>query len=149
MSLQVARVSTGAKRLPNCLRMFLLTVEVVYVLLLPSVLAAPREARALESAQSLIERQKARIEELTETVLLLQQGRGDKEQRLQADLENYVHENQRLRLQLDSLKGEVEALDQLRRRGDKEVQSLVETVAAAEKGIAERDALIRHLQVKP
>ncbi|CDJ58245.1 hypothetical protein EMWEY_00014590 [Eimeria maxima] len=126
--------------------MFLLTVEVVYVLLLPSVLAAPREARALESAQSLIERQKARIEELTETVLLLQQGRGDKEQRLQADLENYVHENQRLRLQLDSLKGEVEALDQLRRRGDKEVQSLVETVAAAEKGIAERDALIRHLQ---
>ena len=112
------------------------------------VLATPRESSALESAKALIERQKEKIEELSQTVFMLQQGRGEQEQRLQQDLVGYVQENQRLRLQLDALKGDLQALEYRRTKGDNELQTLVETLAAAEKAVAERDALIRRLQVK-
>ncbi|OEH74703.1 hypothetical protein cyc_02755 [Cyclospora cayetanensis] len=110
------------------------------------MLAPQRESRALESAQTLIEQQKERIESLTETVMRLQHTKGDSQVRLQKDLQVYIHENQRLRLQLDSMKAEIAALEQVRHREEKEVQEVVEALAAAEKGIADRDSLIKRLQ---
>lgn len=116
------------------------------VLLCP-VLAPHRETLALESAQAVIEEQKERIESLTEAVMHLQHTRGDSQQRLQRELQEYIGENQRLRLQLDSLKAEISALEQVRSRDEQEVQEVVEALAAAEKGITERDRLIKQLQV--
>ncbi|XP_026192124.1 uncharacterized protein LOC113147078 [Cyclospora cayetanensis] len=113
---------------------------------LETMLAPQRESRALESARTLIEQQKERIESLTETVMRLQHTKGDSQVRLQKDLQVYIHENQRLRLQLDSMKAEIAALEQVRHREEKEVQEVVEALAAAEKGIADRDSLIKRLQ---
>lgn len=112
------------------------------------MLAPQRESRALESAQALIEQQKERIETLTETVMRLQHSRADSQVRLQEELQEYIGENQRLRLQLDSLKAEIAALEQVRSREEGEVQGVMEALAAAEKGIAERDQLIKMLQVR-
>ena len=111
------------------------------------MLAPHRESRALETAQALIEQQKDRIESLTEALMRLQQSRGESQQRLQAELQDYIGENQRLRLQLDSLKAEVAALEQVRARDESEVQGIIQSLSAAERGIAERDALIKRLQV--
>ncbi|KAL8442172.1 hypothetical protein Emag_006598 [Eimeria magna] len=76
------------------------------------LLAPHQESRALEKAQTLIEEQQRRIETLTEKVLHYQHTRGEGQQRLQAELQDYIQENQRLRLQLDSLRAEVAALEQ-------------------------------------
>ncbi|KAL8434004.1 hypothetical protein ACSSS7_003415 [Eimeria intestinalis] len=110
------------------------------------LLAPHQESRALENAQALIEEQQRRIETLTEKVLHYQHTRGEGQQRLQAELQDYIQENQRLRLQLDSLRAEVAALEQVRRRDEQEVQQVVEALSAAEKGIAERDQLIKTLK---
>lgn len=77
----------------------------------------------------------------------LQHNRGEDHQRLQEELQQYIGENQRLRLQLDSLKAEVASLEQVRSRDEREVQEVIEALTAAEKGIAERDKLIKTLQV--
>ncbi|KAL8445993.1 hypothetical protein Emed_005274 [Eimeria media] len=110
------------------------------------LLAPHQESRALEKAQALIEEQQRRIETLTEKVLHYQHTRGEGQQRLQAELQDYIQENQRLRLQLDSLRAEVAALEQVRARDEHEVQQVVEALSAAEKGIAERDQLIKTLK---
>ncbi|KAL8274142.1 hypothetical protein Esti_001984 [Eimeria stiedai] len=111
-----------------------------------ALLAPHQESRALEKAQALIEEQQRRIESLTEKVLHYEHTRGEGQQRLQAELHDYIQENQRLRLQLDSLRAEVAALEQVRSRDEQEVQEVVEALSAAEKGIAERDQLIRTLK---
>lgn len=114
--------------------------------------SSEREAQALQNAQILIEEQRDRIEALTETVLQLQQQQqhqqGEVQALLQGEVKKYIIENQRLRLGIDSLKAEVAALCSSRQREDNETQQLVEALAAAEKGIAERDRLIQTLQVK-
>ncbi|KAL8436753.1 hypothetical protein Efla_002185 [Eimeria flavescens] len=122
------------------------TKEALHKTPIHDLLAPHHESRALDRAQKVIEEQKERIESLTEAVLRYQQSRGDSHQRLQSELQEYIKENQRLRLQLDSLRAEVSALEQVRSRDEREVQEVVEALSAAERGIAERDKLIKVLQ---
>lgn len=112
------------------------------------------ELRVLEGAEAVILQQRQRIETLQQLVQQQQQQlRGvpqrhqKQEAKYQRQLAACVQENQQLRLEVDAAKGEIAALHELRRRHQSENEQLLLQVAAAEKGISERDSLIRTLKV--
>ncbi|CBZ52486.1 hypothetical protein NCLIV_022750 [Neospora caninum Liverpool] len=108
----------------------------------PARLDEDDEEGVLRKAERVILQQRNRLEQLSSLLLRTENEKVAAYKANQQEVERYLEENRKLRLHLDAANGEVAAMSTVNLRQEKMLNQLTTTLAAAEKGIEERDHLL-------
>ncbi|KFH06959.1 hypothetical protein TGVAND_202120A, partial [Toxoplasma gondii VAND] len=100
------------------------------------------EEDVLRRAERVILQQRSRLEQLSSLLLRTENEKVAAYKASQEEVERYLEENRKLRLHLDAANGEVAAMSTVHIRQEKMLDQLTSTLAAAEKGIEDRDRLL-------
>ncbi|PHJ17462.1 hypothetical protein CSUI_008721, partial [Cystoisospora suis] len=108
----------------------------------PAAYDSVDEDEVLRKAEKIIVQQRNRLEQLSSLLLRSENEKVAAHRATQEQIGRYVEENRKLRLHLDSMNGEVGAMNSVNCRNEKMIEHLTLSLAAAEKGISERDRLL-------
>ncbi|PFH32792.1 hypothetical protein BESB_014040 [Besnoitia besnoiti] len=100
------------------------------------------EEVVLRKAERVIMQQRSRLEQLSSLLLRSENEKVAAHRAAQEEIGRYVEENRKLRLHLDAANGEVAAMGTVTAKHEKMLDQLTTTLAAAEKGISDRDRLL-------